>query len=88
MVLMLVLVKVEKGCLRSVSEGGEKQVSETSLCNRLPRLVSVKVEKKVSETSLSRGRKKLSEISLSRVEKRFPRPVSEELKKGFRDQSR
>ena len=51
--------------------------------NRLPRLVSVKVEKKVSETSLSRGRKKLSEISLSRVEKRFPRPVSEELKKGF-----
>ena len=63
--------------------GGEKQVSETSLCNRLPRLVSVKVEKKVSETSLSRGRTKFSDISLSRVEKRFPRPVSVGEEKGF-----
>ena len=48
---MLVLVKVEKRCPRSVSVVGKKQVSETSLGNnnnRLPSLVSVKVDKKKS----------------------------------------
>ena len=41
------------------------------------RPVKVRVEKKVSETSLSRSRKGLLETSLSNTGKRFPRLVSE-----------